>query len=211
MKTVSVKEAASALGLTPRAVIYRLEKGDLKGTRSPNQYGVQEWRIYPNKHILTGLQINQSSESLDFAPEIIDAVTIETKFTPADRVTTEGMDTVFDSSVTDTEFSKESNANYTELPDRLEQVVKTITETITKPLMEELSQQRAVIFQLQREIAEKDNQLRLLPDLQKQADEIAQAKHFEVGALQKQIAALKKPWWKKLASKIIDQADSIAS
>jgi hypothetical protein len=39
-----------------------LEKGDLKGTRSPNPYGVNEWRIYPNKEILEKLKAGNGSQ-----------------------------------------------------------------------------------------------------------------------------------------------------
>lgn len=68
MRTISVKEAAGALGITPRAVTYRLEKGQLKGTLTKNEFGVPEWRIYPNKQILQGMNEVQapSAEQTSF-------------------------------------------------------------------------------------------------------------------------------------------------
>src|SRR5688572_10619370 len=71
MKTISVKEAAQALGITPRAVIYRIEKGDLNGHQSENPYGVNEWRIYPTKEISQKLKLGNepASQEIDFAPE----------------------------------------------------------------------------------------------------------------------------------------------
>ncbi|MBZ0188623.1 MAG: hypothetical protein K8F91_20425 [Candidatus Obscuribacterales bacterium] len=55
MKTISVREAAEALGLTTRAVLYRREKGQLKGILTKNN-GIDEYRIYPNKEIMEGLR-----------------------------------------------------------------------------------------------------------------------------------------------------------
>jgi hypothetical protein len=78
---------------------------------------------------------------------------------------------------------------------------------MSKPLKEQLAYQNDIIIQLQRELAAKDMQLKLLPDLEKKANE----KHFEVEALHKQISALQKPWWKKLLSKTMVQSDRIAS
>ena len=56
MKTITVREAAHALNLTKRAVMYRLDGGKLKGIRVKTSHGLEEWRIYPNKEILEGLQ-----------------------------------------------------------------------------------------------------------------------------------------------------------
>jgi hypothetical protein len=67
--------------------------------------------------------------------------------------------------------------------------------------MQELGKQREIILHLQREVVEKDSQLRLLPDLRQEAEkqrQSAEAKHFEIDALRKQIEMLQKPWWKKL-------------
>lgn len=93
MKTVSVKQVAEALDLTPRAVIYRLEKGQLKGTQQPNAFGKQEWRVYPTKEIVEGLKKQQSSEnnadkeagSFNFSPEDIDVVEPSPARSLADR------------------------------------------------------------------------------------------------------------------------------
>lgn len=55
IRTISVREAAEALDLSPRAVLYRREKGKLKGILVKNN-GVDEYRIYPNKEIIEGLK-----------------------------------------------------------------------------------------------------------------------------------------------------------
>jgi len=55
IRTISVREAAEALDLSPRAVLYRREKGKLKGILVKNN-GIDEYRIYPNKEIIEGLK-----------------------------------------------------------------------------------------------------------------------------------------------------------
>ena len=75
-KTISVKEAASALGITPRAVTYRLEKGQLKGTLNKNEFGVPEWRIFPNKEIMAGInsQVESTSPAAGAGPINFDQI-----------------------------------------------------------------------------------------------------------------------------------------
>lgn len=176
MKTVSVKEVASALGVTPRAVIYRLEKGDLKGVRTPNQYGVQEWRIYPTKEIADKLKPSAgsqpASQELNFQP--VDAEAIE-----AEDVTTYEEPT--------TEERAASGR-----PVELEHL-EIIAEKLMKPLAERIEAQAMALAEKDRIIEEQSRQLKLLPDLQKKAEEErkdAELKSLEVEALNKQIAAL---------------------
>lgn len=83
-----------------------------------------------------------------------------------------------------------------------------------KPLMEKIEsqteaiiEQKRLISDQERQIVDQQRQLRLLPDLQKQAEEQRQGvelKHVENEALKKQVAALqeqldaaRRPWWKK--------------
>jgi hypothetical protein len=171
LRTISVKEAASALGITPRAVTYRLDKGQLKGTLSKNDFGVPEWRIYPNKEILKGLGDATSVEtsSISFEPgDVVEAETIE----PAQKP--EGND------------SDEQRTTYTA-------DFQTIVEQCVRPLVEEVKAQALALAERDRIIEEQGRQLRLLPDLQKQAEEerrAADLRALEVTALRKQIDAL---------------------
>lgn len=168
MRTVSVKEAAQALGVSPRAIQYRLQNGDLKGTRNKNQFGVLEWRIWATKEIAEGLKPEKSEEQnaqeLDFDPNIIDAVEAES-INIEEPKTTEA-----ESSWLDVERER----------------LRILAEEMTRPLVETIRQQEQVI-------ADQNRQLKLLPDLQKQAEEqhkYAEIKALEVEALKKQIAAL---------------------
>ena len=65
-----------------------------------------------------------------------------------------------------------------------------ILQTITNQFVEKLDQRNEVIHSLQSELQQKETQLRLLPDLQKQADE-KRLEEFRANALEKQNEALR--------------------
>lgn len=189
MRTLSVREVASALGLTKRAVMYRLENGKLKGTRIQNSHGQEEWRVYPNKEIMQAVQSKVSpsmDHSLDFNPsDVVDSVVID------DVEDVDGSDG--DSEKITSEAVK---------PRDLEQLVEIfreqfapeiVAEKLMKPLIEKLELQQELLVQQRLELSDKDRQLRLLPDLQKQAEDRAkqlELEHVEKEALKKQVAAL---------------------
>lgn len=213
-RTISVKEAAAALGITPRAVTYRLEKGSLKGTLNKNEFGVPEWRIYPNKEILSGLnsQTDAANSPINFEPtDVIDAESVDSPEEPAVPQENEQR------------FSNEFQA---------------IVEQCVRPLVDEVKAQALALAEKDRIIEEQSRQLRLLPDYQRKAEEereraeeerkAAELRALEIEALNKQVAAieaqkveleekanqasalagdleslkakveeLQKPWWKK--------------
>ncbi|CAN5130470.1 hypothetical protein BH10CYA1_BH10CYA1_62770 [soil metagenome] len=99
----------------------------------------------------------------------------------------------------------------------LDRVVRTIAQQFS----EKLDQQKEVIFELRQELTEREMQLRLLPDLQKQLEEKEKLADFQTKALEKQVEQLidanerlreeaehvklaleqaEQPWWKKLLS-----------
>ena len=216
MKTISVKEAAEALGVSPRAVQYKLQNGDLKGTRTKNQYGVAEWRVWPNKEISEALSQKQgakaenSADPINFSPSESEAVDAEeVSFNEGEEV-----------------FDEPTNWRQIEM-ERLE----LMAEKLVKPLAERIEAQAVALREQENIIEDQKRQLRLLPDLQKQAEDERKASELralEVEALNKQILAmeeekqaleakaneasvlaqdvqalkstveaLQKPWWKK--------------
>lgn len=208
MRTVSVKEAAAALGLTERAIIYRLDKGQLKGTQSPNNFGKPQWRVYPTKEISDGLkQLNIQEE-----PEQTSDGSIN--FEPGDHH--HQPEDVTDAHVVDSEgSSEESTAEASNRPDPQEwqdlakDTLKGLAEELVRPLGETIKSQQDMLREQQEMIAEKekliedkDRQLRLLPDLEKRAErereeaeqqrKAAQLAALEAEALKKQIEALEK-------------------
>ena len=177
MKTLSVKEVAGALGMTPRGVVQRLNKGQLKGTRKPNQFGVQEWSVYATKEIVQALEIKKNGGQyvapgqVNFSPEEAEAIEAE------------------EISCGESEEPDEPTSWREIELERLE----LMAEKLVKPLTERLEAQAVELREQEKEIEEQRRQLRLLPDLQKRAEEerkAAEIKALEVEALHKQIAAL---------------------
>jgi excisionase family DNA binding protein len=179
VKNISVKEAAEALGVTPRTIQYKLQNGDLKGTRSRNQFGKDEWRIYPNKLIADAIaqKSGTSTEMTDFAPLQDDIVDAE--------------------DVTGEEFNEPA-------PDwrQMEmQRLEMMAEKFVKPLADRIESQAIFIREQEQIIAEQKRSLLLLPDLKKKAEEeaeraeaerkTAELNKLESVALQTQIQALK--------------------
>jgi hypothetical protein len=195
MKTISVKEAAELLGVTTRTVQYKLQNGDLKGNRAKNQFGVLEWRVYPNKEIQKAatnksVEANENNK-LEFEPNGEHADTID-----AEEVSYQ------------TASGADSPSTWRDIEmERLE----IMAEKLMKPLTQRVEAQAIALTEQQKFIEDQKRQLLLLPDLQKQAEEerkASQEKTFEVESLKKQIAALKainermsQPWWKKFLSK----------
>jgi len=177
MRTLSVREVADALGMTPRGVIQRLNRGQLKGTKKLNQSGIQEWQIYANREILQAVESKKgpdggqvSQQTLDFAPDGEDTV-------DAEGITIEEEDDGGPSNWRDIELAR----------------LEMLAEKLVKPLTERLEFQAAELREKALQLEEKDRQLRLLPDLEKRAEEerkAAELRALEVEALKKQIEAI---------------------
>lgn len=164
MRTVTVKEAADALGLTTRAITSRLAKGDLKGTQKTNAYGVKEWRIYPTKEIASKMKLDMESDVAenDFPPleEAIDAETI---------------------------FEEVQQSEHQTWVEEERSRMRLLAEEMMKPLLDTIRTQ-------EQQLQDQSRQLKLLPDFQKQAEDERQAAHLkavEAAALEKQVEALK--------------------
>ena len=142
MRTISVKEAAVALSLTPRAIVYRLEKGDLKGTRSQNLRGVMEWRIYPNREISEKLRCQQNGSNSDGQQDedIVDAHDMGS-------IDAEAMESSGD----------DARGSWLEVE---REGLRLLAEEMTKPLVQTIREQERII-------QDQHRQLRLLPDLEK--------------------------------------------
>ncbi|MBP9093613.1 hypothetical protein KBI23_21520 [bacterium] len=172
MKTITVREAAHALNLTKRAVMYRLDGGKLKGIRVKTSHGLEEWRIYPNKEILEGLQ--RLAQSNPVNEPLRDPLTEEE--IDAEEVDFEDESIVDDQRWQDTERDR----------------IKIIAEEFMKPLLERIDNQSRALMQKEQELL--TLKVKLLPDLEKRAEEerkTAELKQMEIAALNKQIESLK--------------------
>jgi len=172
LKTITVREAAHALNLTKRAVMYRLDGGKLKGIRVKTSHGLEEWRIYPNKEILEGLQ--RLAQSNPVNEPLRDPLTEEE--IDAEEVDFEDESIVDDQRWQDTERDR----------------IKIIAEEFMKPLLERIDNQSRALMQKEQELL--TLKVKLLPDLEKRAEEerkTAELKQMEIAALNKQIESLK--------------------
>lgn len=161
MKTIPVKEVAEALGISPRGVLYRREKGHLKGVLVKNDRGVDEYRIYPTKEIIEGLRrlgspLVASSEAVaDF--EVVDQTVVPDEDKVLDS--TFGEDDIVDVTTTSPkrEWTADNEQTATVVADHL-------WNGIIKRFTEKLEEKDQAIGELRANLAEKERQLLLLPD-----------------------------------------------
>ncbi|HEY9757690.1 MAG TPA: hypothetical protein V6C97_21150 [Oculatellaceae cyanobacterium] len=182
MKTLSVKQVAEALGVGSRAILKRLDKKQLKGTRRVNKFGVEEWWIYPTNEIKAALE----------AAGRIDILGPQDIYNDVDIVEIDGELLAPDEDATDAEESAEPTHNTSpggwtgEARNSSHELAEGVWNNIIGKFLGELKERDQLIGAMQNELAEKDRQLRLLPDFQKEAE----AKELEAIALAKQIKAL---------------------
>lgn len=173
MRTLTVKETAKILGVSVRTIQNRLAAGDLSGKRTTNQFGTSEWRVWPNKEITEKLK--------DFPPD---------EFALGGDRPSEEFQGGDSSAVLEAE-AIDGDSNYFE---DAQTSIKSIIREMSQQFAEQLSYEKQLNFQLQRELQEKDLELKRLPDFQKQAEDRrleAEAKELEAIALAKQVEALK--------------------
>lgn len=172
MRTLTVKETAKVLGVSVRTIQNRLASNELSGKRITNQYGTSEWRVWPNKEILDKLK--------DFPlDDFAGPNHLNEEFQGGDS-----------SAVLEAE-AMEVDSNYYE---ETQAPIKTMIREMSQQFAEQLGKEKQLNFELQRELQEKDAQLKLLPDFQKQAEDRrkeAESKELEAIALAKQIEAMR--------------------
>jgi hypothetical protein len=126
-----------------------LATNELKGKRVNNQYGVSEWRVWPNR------DIEEKAKAIGLFDEL-------NSDSPSEQF--QGGDS---SAVLEAEMVEVDGAYFEEA----QSPVMTIIREMSQQFAEQLSKEKQLNFQLQRELEDKDRQLKLLPDFQKQAEE----------------------------------------
>jgi hypothetical protein len=177
---LSVKEAAELLGLDERSVRVRLQNGQLKGEK--RTIGLRD------KWFVSAASVDHAvAKQKPFEPEALE-------------------DSAIDAETID--VGDEADARQQNWLEEERQRMRMLAEEMMTPLLHKIEALQEVVQEQKGEIVDKDRQLRLLPDLQKQAEERAKAlelEHVEKEALKKQVvalqdelAAVQKPWWKKM-------------
>lgn len=165
---LTVREAASALGIDERTVREKLTSGHIKGEK--RLIGLKEkWFVYRGE-VETLLERQrlprfderpgQSVESFDASPE------------------------------------GESDESYVdaEVNERATSQVEELVTIIARQFAEKLDEEKRYIYELKKELEEKDRQLKLLPDLEKRLREEENQVNLEAqraSSLEKQISAMK--------------------
>lgn len=159
-------QASVATGKSEKTLKRYVKKGELKWRRMGKQINspVQLW-ITPE---LIASVAGELDEKVD-DPEILDADSHEVDFSPATEQTAEPQPAAQESST-----------------DPYERMIKLMVGEFS----EQLDKQRDVLFEMRKELQEKEAQLRLLPDLQKKLEEKEKEAHIKTVALEQQIEAL---------------------
>lgn len=174
---LSVKEAAALMGCDERWIRERLNQGQLKGEK--RTIGLKEkWFVYKGEIDAAlarkGIFASASAEQPSHAAK-------ETEQYFGVEGTAEDIETVEAQVSSDTSAA----ANGTS--------VAELVRLIANEFAEKLDQQTQLNWQLKRELEEKERQLLLLPDLQRQAEQerkAAELKALETIALEKQITEM---------------------
>jgi len=187
MKTLSVKQVAEVLGVGTRAIIKRLDKKQLKGTRRVNKYGTEEWWIYPNNEIKAALEragrIDILGPQASYAEtDVIDAD--EELIAPDDDEVEEKLHQTILNEPTD--WSNQATESTQKMADG-------VWNNIIGRFLGELKERDQLIGEMRGELADKDRRLKLLPDFQREAEirrQEAEAQELKAIALAKQIQAM---------------------
>lgn len=194
-------QAIAATGLTERTLRRHVQKGWVKYRKlgNPKKLRIELW-ITPEignlgDQIESGDQDDaQGVDIFDVSSDSIDGEVFDT--TPEPAVSSQAVETA-EGSIRSSELEK-------------------IVSAITGKFLERLDKTNEMLFELRSELQDKDRQLKLLPDLQKEAEE-RQLAELKAIALEKQIEELKllneklikeaeqgqavqekKSWWKSL-------------
>jgi hypothetical protein len=176
-KWMFLSEAAAAVGLSEKT-LRRYIKGKRvtfksrrlgKMTNSPIQ-------VWIPADMLTATN-NFADETKEIESDVIDFTSDENE--PIEQVASQGLDET-------EEQAEDTSPINVDVHNEIERFV----HTMTNQFVEKLDQQKSIITELRYELVEKDRQLKLLPDFEKELDEKIRVKSFETSALQKQVDEL---------------------
>jgi hypothetical protein len=188
VKSITVKEAAEALGISTRAVLLRREKGALKGFMTTNARGSEEYRIYPTKEIMEGL--HRIGSSLVASPEAeaefnvvdVSGTEVESPSHAAPKATAvadrevenaQDVETLLDNTKSPTFGASDTVPSLTNAPsdwtkaDRTKAangVAEDLWNNLIAKFVTTLGEKDQLIGEMRSELQEKERQLLLLPD-----------------------------------------------
>ncbi|HEY9683235.1 MAG TPA: hypothetical protein V6C89_21790 [Drouetiella sp.] len=169
---MSVKQAAEILNLDERSVRIRLMNGQLEGEKK--LVGLKE------KWFVNAAAVEAAASRFkEFNPGSLEQPAIET-------IIAESIDVSIDEDVDAHQTELESDCTSIDWLEKERTKLRILAEEMVQPLLQMIRDQ-------ERELHQKNLELRLLPDLAKQAEQRAQERdllHNENAALKKQVAAI---------------------
>lgn len=177
---LSIEEVATALGTTDRTVRRMLNDGRLPGSQTKEK-GKMVWRVHATKDLLEKLEKLYGASTVS-----VDSFEVE------DSNESEEPPYEEPQPFKNAEPASSGNWHSGEL-ERLKVVAEELAKALLQPMSEKIDIQARTIVEQEKQIENLQLQVRLLPDLQQQAQKNEDAlnlKYAENSALIKQIEAL---------------------
>lgn len=191
MKTISIQEAAEALGVTAGTIQLRLQRGELKGMRSKTASGSSEWRVF----------LSQRSADYAFALQ-------NHSISFSDKDIIDPDDTSYLASPDETIAWRTDDSGVW----RVEEIqrMEMLAETILKPLTDRIEAQAVALREQATIIEEQGLQLRLIEDLESKINmrSAEAAEHQKAAETERQISECYKQENAELRHQVLSLTDS---
>ncbi len=191
MKTISIQEAAEALGVTAGTIQLRLQRGELKGMRSKTAAGSSEWRVF----------LSQRSADYAFALQ-----NHSISFSDKDIIDPDDTSYLASPDETIAWRTDDSGAWRVEEIQRMEM----LAETLLKPLTDRIEAQAVALREQATIIEEQGLQLRLIEDLESKINmrNAEAAEHQKAAETERQISECYKQENAELRHQVMSLTDS---
>lgn len=191
VKTISIQEAAEALGVTAGTIQLRLQRGELKGMRSKTASGSSEWRVF----------LSQRSADYAFALQ-------NHSISFSDKDIIDPDDTSYLASPDETIAWRTDDSGVW----RVEEIqrMEMLAETILKPLTDRIEAQAVALREQATIIEEQGLQLRLIEDLESKINmrSAEAAEHQKAAETERQISECYKQENAELRHQVLSLTDS---
>lgn len=191
VKTISIQEAAEALGVTAGTIQLRLQRGELKGMRSKTAAGSSEWRVF----------LSQRSADYAFALQ-----NHSISFSDKDIIDPDDTSYLASPDETIAWRTDDSGAWRVEEIQRMEM----LAETLLKPLTDRIEAQAVALREQATIIEEQGLQLRLIEDLESKINmrNAEAAEHQKAAETERQISECYKQENAELRHQVMSLTDS---
>lgn len=191
VKTISIQEAAEALGVSAGTIQLRLQRGELKGMRTKTAAGSSEWRVF----------LSQRSADYAFALQ-----SHSISFSDKDIIDPDDTSYLCSADETVAWRNEDSGAWRADEIQRME----LLAETLLKPLTDRIEAQAMALREQATIIEEQGRQLRLIEDLETKVKirSAEAAEHQRAAETERQISECYKQENAELRHQVLSLTDS---